>query len=444
MNKSNTLKFIPVWLISRRRYFSLITLDAIIIFIIFIKNFGISNINLLELFLFEIFWILISYSMGCYYVKKINSIEILKSQIKKITLFAVFIFIIYLIYKFLKFQNFNNINYIPFQIITVSFLGQIILNKIIVKNYEKDIFWLFLGSKTSFMRLEKELKNSRLKANVVFYNSNLDLTINKNFEGLITDDFYNLPSDLKENLKEEAFSSIKILSKYDWSLLILQRIPNLVINRDYFLKEIRKVEMQKLELGIKRLGDIFFSGILILITLPIVTLSMILIKLEDNGPIFYSQIRTGLKCKKIKIWKLRTMYVNSEDGEAKWAIKNDKRITKFGKILRKTRIDELPQLFSIIKGDMSLIGPRPERPEFDAILEKEISNYSLRYTLKPGLSGWAQVNYTYGSSINDAEKKLSYELFYLTQFSIWIDLLIFFKTINLVLNGKGSEPEKVI
>ena len=138
------------------------------------------------------------------------------------------------------------------------------------------------------------------------------------------------------------------------------------------------------------------------------------------------------------------MYVNSEDCEAKWAIKNDKRITKFGKILRKTRIDELPQLFSIIKGDMSLIGPRPERPEFDAILEKEISNYSLRYTLKPGLSGWAQVNYTYGSSINDAEKKLSYDLFYLTQFSIWIDLLIFFKTINLVLNGKGSEPEKVI
>ena len=344
----------------------------------------------------------------------------------------------------MKFQNFNNINYIPFQIITVSFLGQIILNKIIVKNYEKDIFWLFLGSKTSFMKLQKELKNSRLKANVVFYNSNLDLTINKNFEGLITDDFYNLPSDLKENLKEGAFSSIKILSKYDWSLLILQRIPNLVINRDYFLKEIRKVEMQKLELGIKRLGDIFFSGILILITFPIVTLSMILIKLEDNGPIFYSQIRTGLKCKKIKIWKLRTMYVNSEDGEAKWAIKNDKRITKFGKILRKTRIDELPQLFSIIKGDMSLIGPRPERPEFDAILEKEISNYSLRYTLKPGLSGWAQVNYTYGSSINDAEKKLSYDLFYLTQFSIWIDLLIFFKTINLVLNGKGSEPEKVI
>ena len=135
MNKSNTLKFIPVWLISRRRYFSLITLDAIIIFIIFIKNFGISNINLLELFLFEIFWILISYSMGCYYVKKINSIEILKSQIKKITLFAVFIFIIYLIYKFLKFQNFNNINYIPFQIITISFLGQILLNKIIVQNY---------------------------------------------------------------------------------------------------------------------------------------------------------------------------------------------------------------------------------------------------------------------------------------------------------------------
>ena len=147
--------------------------------------------------------------MGCYYVKKINSIEILKSQIKKITLFAVFIFIIYLIYKFLKFQNFNNINYIPFQIITVSFLGQIILNKIIVKNYEKDIFWLFLGSKTSFMKLQKELKNSRLKANVVFYNSNLDLTINKNFQRILYLEF--------KPAKIILFRSINLIQNNDQS-----------------------------------------------------------------------------------------------------------------------------------------------------------------------------------------------------------------------------------
>ena len=181
-----------------------------------------------------------------------------------------------------------------------------------------------------------------------------------------------------------------------------------------------------------------------LLTFPIVILAILFIKLEDNGPIFYSQIRTGLNFKKIRIWKLRTMYDNSEKGEPKWATKDDERITKIGKILRKTRIDELPQLLSIIIGDMSLIGPRPERPEFDQLLKKEIANYSLRYTIKPGLSGWAQVNYNYGSSIKDAEKKLSYDLFYLSQFSIWIDLLIFFKTINLVINGRGSEPNKLI
>ena len=159
MIKSNTLKFIPAWLISRRRYFSLIALDAIIIFVVFLRNFGISNINLPALILFEIFWILISYSMGCYSTRNINSIEILKRHIKKITIFTLFIFIVYLIYKFLKFQNFNNINYIPFQIITVSFLFQIILNKIIVQNFEKEKLWLFIGNKLSFNQIKKELNN---------------------------------------------------------------------------------------------------------------------------------------------------------------------------------------------------------------------------------------------------------------------------------------------
>ena len=380
--------------------------------------------------------------MGCYSTRNINSIEIFKSHVKKIAIFTIFIFIIYLIYKFLKFQNFNNINYIPFQIITISFLGQILLNKIIVQNYEKEKLWLFLGNKLSFRQIKEELNNSRINAKLVFFDSNLNFIKNNIYEGLVIDDNYSLSSKLEKKLKDNLSIKSQVISKSDWSLLILQRIPNLVINGKISLKKIRKFQFKKVELGIKRIADIIFSGILIFLTLPLVTLAIIFIKLEDRGPIFYSQIRTGLKSKKIRIWKLRTMYANSEDGEAKWAIKNDKRITKIGKVLRKTRIDELPQLFSIIIGDMSLIGPRPERPEFDAILKKEIPNYLLRYEIKPGLSGWAQVNYTYGSSINDAEKKLSYDLFYLAQFSIWIDLLIFFKTINLVLCGKGSEPKK--
>ena len=134
------------------------------------------------------------------------------------------------------------------------------------------------------------------------------------------------------------------------------------------------------------------------------------------------------------------MHINSESGKALWASKNDPRVTRVGSILRISRIDELPQLISVLKGDMSLIGPRPERPEIDNILNKEIENYLLRYLIKPGLSGWAQVNYTYGNSVKDSEIKLGYDFYYIQNYSFWLDLLIFFKTIKLVLNLKGSKP----
>ena len=133
------------------------------------------------------------------------------------------------------------------------------------------------------------------------------------------------------------------------------------------------------------------------------------------------------------------MYVNSEENGATWAISNDSRISKVGKIIRATRIDELPQLISVLKGEMSLIGPRPERPEFDELLYKKIPFYYERYLVKPGLSGWAQVNYPYGASERDSSNKLSYDLFYIENFSFFLDFIIFIKTIKLVINAKGSE-----
>ena len=130
----------------------------------------------------------------------------------------------------------------------------------------------------------------------------------------------------------------------------------------------------------------------------------------------------------------------AESKGIQWSSRNDSRVTSFGKLLRKTRIDELPQLINVIKGDMTLIGPRPERPEIDDELKKEINNYNLRYLLKPGLSGWAQVNSNYSASLKESEIKLSYDIFYLKNFSLFLDLLIFFKTIKLVFNAKGSNP----
>ena len=136
-----------------------------------------------------------------------------------------------------------------------------------------------------------------------------------------------------------------------------------------------------------------------------------MIKIEDNGPIFYSQERTGLYGEKFSIYKLRSMKKNSEKEGPVWAKLNDPRVTKIGKFLRKSRIDELPQLWSVIKGEMSLIGPRPERPEIEKLLVKEIPFYTFRSTIRPGLSGWAQVNYRYGASIQDSKEKFSYEIF---------------------------------
>ena len=136
------------------------------------------------------------------------------------------------------------------------------------------------------------------------------------------------------------------------------------------------------------------------------------------------------------------MKVSAEDLGPQWSTKNDPRITRIGKIIRKLRLDELPQLILVIKGKMSLIGPRPERPEIDNKLEKIINNYKVRYLIKPGLSGWAQVHYPYGASIKDSEIKLSYDLYYLFNISFWIDFLILLKTIKLVFNAKGAIPKK--
>ena len=196
-----------------------------------------------------------------------------------------------------------------------------------------------------------------------------------------------------------------------------------------------------LQSRLKRAGDVSFSAFLLLLTSPLLLISALLIKLDDGGPVFYSQIRTGLEAKPYKIWKLRSMRTNAEQMGAQWSSRADSRVTRIGAFLRRTRLDELPQLWCVLTGSMSLIGPRPERPEFDLQLVQQIPHYALRHLIRPGLSGWAQVNYPYGASVEDSSNKLSYDLYYLKNFSFLLDLLIMFKTIRLVFNAQGSLPE---
>ena len=190
---------------------------------------------------------------------------------------------------------------------------------------------------------------------------------------------------------------------------------------------------------LKRVGDIFISIFLIFLSLPIIFIACIFIYIEDKGPVFYSQKRNGYLNVEFTLWKLRTMRVDAEEKGVRWSSSNDSRITKVGSFLRKTRIDELPQLWAVFAGDMSLIGPRPERPEIEFSSLGDIPYYTCRNLLKPGISGWAQVNYPYGSSIDDAKNKLSYDIYYINHISFLLDVLILFKTIKTVFTAKFNK-----
>tara|TARA_Y100001968_G_scaffold216649_1_gene199394 strand:+ start:8459 stop:9301 length:843 start_codon:yes stop_codon:yes gene_type:complete len=261
----------------------------------------------------------------------------------------------------------------------------------------------------------------------------------KGFKGLIIS---NLELLDKSDLKKIKDLNFQIINTIDWAEINLQRIPpELITNKQIDINLYSKTFIYKIQLVIKEIIEKIFSLILIIIVSPIIFISIILIYKEDQGPVIYSQKRVGLKGKIFNVYKLRTMKVNAEKGKAQWAQSNDPRVTKTGKFLRLTRFDELPQLISVINGNMSLIGPRPERPELDEDLIDQIPYYKERYLLKPGLSGWAQVNYPYGANKKDSENKLSYDLFYIKRFSILFDALIFIKTIKLVFNLEGSIPK---
>ena len=191
-------------------------------------------------------------------------------------------------------------------------------------------------------------------------------------------------------------------------------------------------------LMVKRACDIMVSLVLLLLTWPLMALAIVLIFCESGRPILYRQQRTGLEGKPFEILKFRSMVTNAEkDGAAVWAQKNDSRITRVGAFLRNTRIDELPQLWNVLRGDMSIVGPRPERPEFIQGLANELPYYNERHHVKPGLMGWAQLNYPYGASVEDAAQKLRYDLYYVKNKSLMLDLIIMVQTVQVILLGMG-------
>lgn len=191
---------------------------------------------------------------------------------------------------------------------------------------------------------------------------------------------------------------------------------------------------------LRRILAILASGVLLLFTLPLLPLIALAIKLDSRGPVLYRQQRVGLNGKIFYCYKFRTMRRDAEaDTGATWAVDGDPRITKVGKFLRTSRLDEIPQLWCVLKGDMSFVGPRPERPEFVEMLTQEIPYYRVRNAVRPGITGWAQVRYKYGNTIEDSKEKLQFDLYYIKNMSLGLDLLIMFQTIKIVLLGRGAQ-----
>ncbi len=197
--------------------------------------------------------------------------------------------------------------------------------------------------------------------------------------------------------------------------------------------------VKKSFLKFKRISDFFLSLFGLTVTLPMLAGAIILIKLTSRGPAFYKQERVGERGRIFTIYKLRTMSSSAEkESGAVWARKNDPRVTLIGKVLRKTRIDEIPQLFNVIRGEMSIVGPRPERPEIVRQLKKEIRDYEKRLQIKPGITGVAQVWHKYDESILDVRKKIKYDILYIKRMCLAVDLRIMTETVGVVLTGKGA------
>ncbi len=433
---------LPLWMESRKTLFLFSLLDFLLIYKILndlYLNYD-GEINLIRIFCFISIWSFLSYLNGRYSYFK----EIPKKGNKLYKLLTNSILVALLTYGLDKaliifFSGWNALgrnNMI--KILILSYLIQslkfLINNSLMIKDY---IF--LVGSENKIKNFNKycdyHLKNKKI---IVKNFSKIDNYLN-NFKTIILldnnyDDFFVEFSYLMSDKSE-------IITASKWCEKNIQRIPTEYISeKDLDINNLINPS-QNFNWRLKRFGDILISLILLIISSPLIIFFAILIKIEDKGPIFYSQERTGLYGKIFKIVKLRSMKINSEKEGPVWAKIKDPRITNVGKLLRRSRIDELPQLWSVIKGEMSLIGPRPERPEIEELLVKEIPFYNYRNTIRPGLSGWAQVNYRYGSSIQDSKRKFSYEVFYLRNYSFLLDFLIFFKTLKLVIKMEGSNPK---
>ncbi|WP_241765987.1 sugar transferase [Glaesserella parasuis] len=257
----------------------------------------------------------------------------------------------------------------------------------------------------------------------------------KTYDAIVVDLYSeDLTEEWQKFLAETALMNIKIYNAKN----LEESLTGRVRSRYFYENDLGTLQPSGIYQIIKRVIDVIAVLVTLPITICIMLITAIAIRLESKGNVLFIQKRVGQGGKEFNLYKFRSMCQDSEKDGAKFATTNDMRITKVGKFIRKTRIDELPQFFNVLKGDMSLIGPRPEQKVFVDKFIKEIPFYNYRHIVKPGISGWAQVIQGYTADVNDTKVKLQYDLYYIKNFSIWLDILIVFKTIKTMLTGFGA------
>jgi exopolysaccharide biosynthesis polyprenyl glycosylphosphotransferase len=442
------------WLLSRKRLLTAVVIDSALFLLVYSIAF-LLRFGRLPGFSWPVigmvgFWLLCSYVIGRYHAEIANSeVVLINASLRTATALllsmGLYLFAFWIASVALDAKDSRGFLFpLLLSFALISTLCQAALARIIRLKSQQPHHWLFIGNSDSFNDLNGYLSWTRLSASITLFTGDTRTLLtdarDAGYEGLLVSDFNTVLAPLQQQLLQFQQSGWLVLSLVGWCERVLQRFPpELLTNADLLRGEF-SVARGTMQLRFKRIGDLFVSGALLFLTAPILLIAGLFIRLQDGGPVLYSQVRTGLDGKPYRIWKLRTMRVDAERNGAQWVGKGDSRITPLGRMLRLTRLDELPQLWAVLQGQMSLIGPRPERPEFEMDLERQIPHYHLRHLMRPGLSGWAQVNYPYGASVEDAANKLSYDLYYLRNFSFWLDLLILFKTIRLVFNAQGAIP----
>jgi exopolysaccharide biosynthesis polyprenyl glycosylphosphotransferase len=392
-----------------------------------------------------ILWILVFYIAGIYEKRRLrNSIEFLK------TLFIAIILNTFLSIAFFYLVPFSDItprrNLFIFVIIfsCLEILWRQYFNKLLIYKLPKNRILLLSGNGNSALEIyDFLLSHKQLGYEIVHFwkienipekfnnlNSWKEFIKENNIDLVVIPLSFKKESNFSKIFYELLFSGILVYDLPYFYETIFKKIPLSEIDESWFLEKI--IEPEKFYDKLKSALEFVFALFLIFFLLPLEIFIALLIKITSEGPVIYKQVRIGKNNKPFTLYKFRTMHKDAEKDGPKWKIAGDydPRFTFIGRILAKTHLDELPQLINILKREISFVGPRPERPEFVSILEEKIPYYNIRHLIKPGITGWAQINYKYGASIEDTYEKLQYDIYYLKNRSIILDLAIILKTLK--------------